>query len=310
MSRRALITGAAGFVGQRLAARLREADWEVLCADYSSGGDLVCDITRPEEVRRMLEDAGRLDQVFHLAAQTFVPSAIHDPTRTFSVNLNGTVHLLHALRDLGSKAKALVVSSGEIYGPPQHLPVDESHPVNPQNPYAISKCAADQFAQYFANASDAPVSVVRPFNHSGPGQAEHFVLSTFARQVAEIEAGQAEPVVHVGNLDAERDFSHVDDVIDAYVLLADHANPGESYNVCSEAPRRVGDALEYLISRAELDIKIEQDPERMRPVDVPVVAGSAQRLKAATGWRPQRTFEQLLDELLDHWRARGEAAQA
>ena len=310
MSRRALITGAAGFVGQRLAARLRNDGWEVVCTDYSSGTGIICDVTQPDDIRRMLEEAGPIDQVFHLAAQTFVPSAIHQPARTFDVNLNGTVHLLHALGDSGSKARTLVVSSGEIYGPPLRLPVDESHPVNPQNPYAISKCAADQFARFFASATGMPISVVRPFNHSGAGQAEHFVLSTFARQVAEIEAGRAEPVVLVGNLAAERDFSHVDDVVDAYALLAEHGNPGEAYNVCSESPRRVGDALDYLIAQSDRDIEVRQDPARMRPVDVPVVTGSAQRLSGVTGWKPQRTFEQLLDELLEHWREHWKAVEA
>jgi len=304
MNRRALVTGGAGFVGRRLCAQLRGIGWEVACADRGEDCDHAFNIVEPGQVDALLEAAGPLTHVFHLAAMTFVPDSIRHPAAAFDVNLNGTVNLLHALHAHGSEARVLFVSSGEVYGPPKYLPQDEDHPLEPANPYAISKCAADHYCRYYAKSTGMPIIVARPYNHTGPGQSPSFVLPSFARQAAAIEAGQAEPVIHVGNLDARRDFSHVDDVLAAYVLLAEQGAPGEAYNVCSDKARRVGDALDYLVARIGGGARIEPDPARMRPVDVPEVAGSHAKLAAATGWQPAHTFESILDELLDYWRAR------
>jgi GDP-4-dehydro-6-deoxy-D-mannose reductase len=218
------------------------------------------------------------------------------------VNIKGTINLVTAVQDHNPKARFISVGSAEVYGPPMYLPIDEKHPLNPVNPYAISKAAADHYCAYISKATGMDIIRMRPFNHSGPGQADQFVLSSFARQIAEIEAGHAEPVLRVGNLDAARDFMHVNDVIRAYELAALHGKGGEAYNVCSGNAQNIKDALDILLGLSNRKISVEVDPERMRPIDVPMVAGSYAKLKADTGWEPSIPFEEVLSDLLDSWR--------
>lgn len=304
MTRRALITGAEGFVGKALAAHLQQANWQVVRAALSGlPGAVACDVTRPEQVRAALRQAGAVTHVFHLAAIAFLPDASQDPIGAFRVNCEGVVHLVEALRELAPEARLIYVGSADAYGPPQALPVREEHPLQPNNPYGISKAAADHYCAYCVRAFDLDIVRVRPFNHSGPGQDPRFVLPAFARQIAEIEAELAPPRVRVGNLDAKRDFLHVNDVVRAYDLIALRGETGAAYNLCSGKARSIAGALDGLCARAEVPIAIEPDPARMRPVDVPEVYGSHERLTRDTGWTPQSPFEQLLDDLLRHWRA-------
>lgn len=307
MSGRALVTGAGGFVGRVLCRYLERQGWDVLGAVMSdrdtSKNSTVCDITRPDEVERLFEWARDITHVFHLAAITFVPDAQRDPLHAMKVNVEGTVHLLQALEANAAHACFVYIGSSEVYGPPVRLPIDETHPLNPVNPYSISKAAADHFCAYFQRSTDVDVVRLRPFNHSGPGQSAEFVLSSFARQVARIEAGLDAPVLRVGNLEAARDFSHVNDVVRAYELAALEGVPGEAYNVCSGESHRIHDAVDILLRHASVDIEVEVDPARLRPVDVPETYGSYAKLANATGWRPQIDFETLVTELLTYWRS-------
>ena len=197
-----------------------------------------------------------------------------------------------------------------MYGPPTELPIREEHPLNPQNPYAISKAAADSYCAYYHKSTGYAVVRMRPFNHSGPGQSDQFVLSSFARQIARAEAGLSEPIVRVGNLDARRDFLHVDDVVRAYELAALEGIPGEAYNIASGKAVSIRDALQMLLGMATTELAVEPASERLRPVEVPEISGSAEKLESATGWQPQKTVETLLADVLDYWRARkGSPAQ-
>lgn len=302
MNRRALITGAAGFVGHYLKVCLLDRGWDVVTSDMRAS-DVLCDFSKPDDVLRLMAEAGDVSHVFHLAARTFVPDAMRNPWPTFEVNLNGTMLLEQALRTRQPKARLLFISSGEVYGPPLELPMTEDHPLNPGNPYAISKTAADHYCAYGFKAHGADILRIRPFNHSGAGQADNFVLSSFARQVAEAEAGLRDPVLKVGNLDAARDFSHVRDVVRAYEALAREGEAGEAYNVCSGTSVVVRDALDFLIAESNVAVTVELDPARVRPVDVPEVRGSHAKLTQRTGWTPEIPIEQTLRELLEHWRA-------
>lgn len=310
MTQRALITGASGFVGPILRAHLAASGWETVCCGQAGEGGLIgCDITDRAQIDALLDGAGDLTHVFHLAAMTFVPAAHRDPSGAMAVNLLGTVHLTNALRERGRAVRFLNIGSAEAYGPPHSLPVTEEHPLNPGNPYAISKAAADHYCAYLSKTNALDVVRVRPFNHSGPGQADHFVLSSFARQIAEIEAGLRPAEMHVGNLQPARDFLHVDDVVRAYAALALKGRAGTAYNVCSGTARRIEEVLDILISLSTVRPVVIPDPARMRPVDVPTMYGSYARLEQDTGWKPTHTLEALLASLLDHWRAQLTAAK-
>jgi GDP-4-dehydro-6-deoxy-D-mannose reductase len=182
------------------------------------------------------------------------------------------------------------------------LPVDEAHPLQPLDPYGISKAAADQYCAFMYAAAGLDVVRLRPFNHSGPGQPPEYALPAFARQIVQAERGETEPVVRVGNLDARRDFLHVGDVVRAYECAALQGRAGEVYNVCSGSAFALHEALDRLIALAKCEVRVETDPERLRPTDVPEIRGSHERLTADTGWRPEISFDALLEDLLRWWR--------
>jgi GDP-4-dehydro-6-deoxy-D-mannose reductase len=306
MRRRILVTGAAGFVGRKLCAHLAQGGYQVLATDHASSTDFAtyrgCDFSRPDDIADMMEWAGDVDGIFHLAAITFVPDAAADPDGVMRVNLEGTQYLVQAMRRSSPASRLIFVSSSEIYGAPQSLPVDETHPLNPNNPYAISKAAADDYCRHACETWGLDIVRMRPFNHSGPGQSDKFVLSSFARQVAEIEAGRGEPIMRVGNLDVARDFSHVDDIVRAYGLALEKGVSGAAYNLCSGQAHSVREALDYLIAQIDVDAAVEPDPARMRTVDIPEVRGSYAAFHADTGWEPEISFAQLLNDLLAYWR--------
>ncbi|HPO12619.1 MAG TPA: GDP-mannose 4,6-dehydratase [Candidatus Hydrogenedentes bacterium] len=303
MTRRALITGGAGFAGRVLHDYLTRQGWEtVRCDCMASPGVLSCDITDANQVDAVFQQAGGITHVFHLAAIAFVPTANRDPAAAMNVNLIGAIRIAEAMRQHAPAARLLSIASAEVYGRPISLPITETHPLNPVNPYAISKAAADFYCAYLHEGHKVDVVRVRPFNHAGPGQSDQFVLSSFARQIAEIEAGQRTPVVKVGNLRAARDFLHVNDVVRAYELIALRGHSGEAYNICSGAARTIQDALNLLIQMSPKSIVVEEDPERFRPVDVPEVTGSHAKLTEHTGWTPQIPFEEILSDILNAWR--------
>jgi GDP-4-dehydro-6-deoxy-D-mannose reductase len=308
MNRRALITGSEGFAGRVLARRLRGNGWEVVGSDVNVAEEsealIRCDVSVGKEVSALFERAGEVTHVFHLAGMAYVPDAIADPEGAININMMGTMYVLSSGHRTRPRARYVVVSSSDIYGPAKTLPIDESARPFPSNHYAHSKMSAEKLCEEFGSNRGMEILRARPFNHSGPGQNERFVLSSFARQVAEIEAGLKQPVVRVGNLAAARDFSHVEDVARAYELLAIKGRPGEAYNICSGESHTIQEALEHLLALSNVPIRWEVDPERWRPETVHEVRGSRAKLTHDTGWAPERSFDAMLADILDDWRAR------
>jgi GDP-4-dehydro-6-deoxy-D-mannose reductase len=312
---RAFITGVGGFAGSHLSDYLLEqTDWQVTgCVlpgwDCSHLDDRVTclelDLRDRMAVRATLDQVAP-DVIFHLAAQAFVPVSWQDPWDTLENNIRAETNILDGLVKLGAKPRVMVVGSNEEYGlvRPQDLPLREDSPLRTNSPYAVSKVAQDLLGLSYFLSYTLPVMRVRPFNHIGPRQSEGFVAPAFAKQIALIEAGRQEPVIQVGNLSAQRDFSDVRDVVRAYHLVVTKGQPGEVYNIGSGQPRTVHSLLETMLSLSAAQIRVEFDPERMRPSDTPVVYCDAKKLRDATGWTPSISFEQTLRDVLDDWRAR------
>lgn len=299
---RILITGASGFVGKILTRRLQDAGHHVLPLTSAT-----CDINDAGAVEEAIAQA-RPTHVVHLAAITNVPQSFKNPLLTWQTNVLGSVNVLQALRNKAPQAFVLFVSSSEVYGASfkQGIALDEQSPCQPQNPYAASKLAAETaFHEYFRQGQ--PGVIVRPFNHIGAQQSPDFVTASFARQIALIEAGQQAPQLKVGNLEACRDFLDVNDVCDAYErLLGLSARSGDyprCYNICSGQPRRIRDILDELLSMSNVAIEVIQDPERMRPSDVPTATGNTRAMRDTTGWQPATPLRETLEGLLAYWRA-------
>lgn len=300
---RALVTGAGGFVGRFLCARLRADGVEVFAAGgpHDVETDVSIDVLDVDSLHAAF-DLSQPDVVFHLAAQAFVPRAIEAPQETYAINAMGTANVLAALRAHRDRTKRdvrlLFVSSAEVYGaqPPERMPLDERCAPNPSNPYAASKAAAEALVLGEAHAYGVDAIITRAFNHIGPGQNERFVVPAFAAQLTHIAAG-AQPVLLVGNLEPRRDFLDVRDVVDAYAALAKSGRSGEIYNVCSGSAISIREMLGELIRIAGVPVEVREDPARMRPVDVPLLYGSNEKLRAATGWSPQIPLRRTLQDV-------------
>ncbi|HEV7847424.1 MAG TPA: GDP-mannose 4,6-dehydratase, partial [Thermoleophilaceae bacterium] len=284
----AFVTGGAGFAGRFLVAELGER------AVAPARSEL--DLLDAGAVRSALGGAGPA-RVFHLAAHASVGLSWKDPETVLRENVTMTLNLLEAVRLEAPEAIVVLASSGEIYGPPERLPVDESAPLRPQNPYAVSKAACDLLAGQYADAHGLRVIRARAFNQAGPGQSDEYVVGTIARQVAEAElAGADEAVVITGNPDAARDFLDVRDAARAYVAAAEA--PAGAYNVCSGTAITVREVVELAGRVASVGVRHEIDPERVRPHDVPEVRGSAERLASASGWAPEITLERTVADAI------------
>jgi GDP-4-dehydro-6-deoxy-D-mannose reductase len=290
---RVVVTGAGGFLGRHLVRELASRGAETVAVDRAEAD--VCDAAAVAD----LVARARPDAVVHLAAQSRVAHSFADPGETFRVNVLGTVAVLEAVRRHAPRARILVASSAEVYGAvgADALPVAESAPLAPVNPYGASKVAAEAAALQFHRAHGLDVAILRAFNAVGPGQATDFALPGFAAQLAAIARGAAEPVLRVGNLDAERDLTDVRDVARAYALALERGESGGVYNVCSGTAVPIRRALEALVAASGLEVRVEVDPSRLRPVDVPCVYGSPRRLAAATGWRPEVPLERTIADL-------------
>lgn len=312
---RALVTGAAGFAGGHLVEALVAAGHETWAADVAALAEgsappgaaarrRTLDVTDAEACRALVAEAAP-DWVFHLAGIAHVREAEAAPGRALAVNFGGSRHVLEACLSAAPRSRVLLVSSGEVYGsvPTGRLPVTEDEPLRPGTLYAVSKAAAEMAAHHAAARGLAMV-VLRPFNHIGPGQADTFVASAFARQIACVEAGLQEPVLRVGNLEAVRDLTDVRDTVRGYVRAAEAGRPGAVYNVTSGRPVRMRELLDTLVSLCRRPVAVEQDPARMRPVDVPVFHGSGERLARDTGFRAGLDLRRTLGDVLDYWRAR------
>jgi len=311
---KALITGAGGFVGGHLCRYLlAHTDWELMGTVYPQPVETQpqeprlrlqhSDLREPEGVQALLEEV-KPDHVFHLAAQSIPAASFDNPWDTLETNIRSQLNILHSMRILGLHARVLVVGSNEEYGYPQKgdLPFTEESPLRPASPYAVSKVTQDLMGLQFHQAYKLDVVRLRPFNHTGPGQSPRFVVPAFASQIARIEANLQEPVLKVGNMAAARDFSDVRDIVHGYHLAATKGKPGDVYNLASGQPHKVSALLDTLLSFTDVHIRVETDPDRYRPVDVPVVYGSAEKFYQLTGWMPEIPFEQTLEDTLDYWR--------
>jgi GDP-4-dehydro-6-deoxy-D-mannose reductase len=248
--------------------------------------------------------------VHHLAARAHVGESWREPEAYLHDNTAMTLHLLDAVREEAPSAVVVVAGSSELYGPPVQLPVDESAPLRPQNPYAVSKAGADLLAGFFADAHGLRIIRARAFNHAGPGQEPIYAIASFARQVAAgLVAGQERVRVLTGNPDARRDYTDVRDVVRAYRVLADHAEPG-AYNVCSGRPASAAELLEALGRVTGVEIEHVVDPSLRRANEVMEVRGSAARLHAGTGWEPEIPLEQTLSDTVEWWATEIRAGRA
>lgn len=299
---RALVTGASGFVGQHLVERLTAEGHEVVAAagPHDADAGIPIDLTDIDTLRAAF-DISQPDVVFHLAAQAFVPRAIEAPQETYETNVMGTANLLQAMREFTQRehnARLVFVSSAEVYGsqPQSVMPLTESCAPNPVNPYAASKAAGEALVLGEARSFGVDAIITRAFNHIGPGQNERFAVPSFATQLAAIANG-SEPVMHVGNLEAKRDFLDVRDVVAAYAALAERGEGAEIYNVCSGTAASMREILAELIRIAHVAVEVREDPSRMRPADVPLIYGDNTKLREHTGWAPQIPLRRTLQDV-------------
>ena len=261
------------------------------------------DILAPEAIERLLEEQ-RPDYIFHLAAQSSVAVSWKNPGLTVDVNVKGSLNVLDAVRKLDYKPRVLLIGSGEEYGHVREneVPVQEDNVLRPGNIYAATKACQNMIGAIYAQAYGMDVMMVRAFNHVGPNQSPIFVVADFCKQTAEIEAGLKEPVIKVGNLSARRDFSDVRDVVRAYVELMEKGKAGETYNVGSGNAVEIRKILDMILCRSKKEIRVEVEPSRMRPVDVPVIEADISKLKACTGWKQKITLEETIQDTLEYWR--------
>ena len=314
-----LITGVTGFAGSHLVDhilaehpeceisgivrwRSRTENIEHLRGRFN---EVECDLRDASSVRTVVENV-RPDRIFHLAAQSFVPTSFTAPMESLETNVLGQLHLFEAVRRVKLTPRIQIACSSEEYGfvYENEVPITESNPFRPLSPYAVSKVSQDLLGYQYHQSYGLDVVRTRGFNHTGPRRGPVFVCSDFSKQIAEIEAGNREPVMHVGNLEAKRDFTDVRDMVRAYWLALEHCEGGEAYNLASGRTWAIQEVLDMLLSMSSVEIEVREDPARMRPSDVPLLLGDASRFREATGWSPEIPFETTLRDLLTYWRER------
>lgn len=315
---RVLITGITGFAGSHLAEfTLRQPGVEVY-GTYRNRSRLEnvlhllprvtlveCDLRDPFAVAGAIREVSP-DRVFHLAAQSFVPTSWLAPKETMVTNVIAQLNLHEAIRRHRPEARMQIACSSEEYGlvHPSEVPITEDNPLRPLSPYGVSKVAQDLLGyQYHASYGLFTVRT-RAFNHTGPRRGEIFATSSFTKQVAEIEAGLRPPVLRCGNLDSRRDFTDVRDMVRAYWLALESGEPGDVYVVASGVSHSIRGVLDLVLGMAKAEITVELDPARLRPSDVPLLEGDAGKFRARTGWAPEIPFEKTMADLLDYWRER------
>lgn len=309
--KKALIIGAAGFVGNYLIDQIQKnCIWSIVVTKmrhenvFWDGVEIRdLDILNYTEIQELLQDV-RPDCIFHLAAQSSVALSWKNPGLTVDVNIKGSLNVLDAVRELDYRPQILLIGSGEEYGhvKADEVPIGEENTLRPGNLYAATKACQNMIGRIYAKAYDLPVVMVRAFNHIGPNQTPQFVVPDFCRQIAEIEQGKREPIIHVGNLAARRDFTDVRDVVEAYILLIEKGEPGEVYNVGSGTAYSIREILEKIIQLSAVPVEIVVDYDKLRPLDVPVIEADIRKLKDCTGWNPQISLEATLQETLQYWR--------
>jgi GDP-4-dehydro-6-deoxy-D-mannose reductase len=319
---RVLITGATGFAGRHLVSLCSAYGHSEMtgigrrsATDADPPAELTAyhavDLSEPGQANRVV-DGTSPELVFHLAAEASVANSWGDPANVINYNISSTLNLLEAVRTRAPGASVLVACSGEEYGGPEQLPVTEEHPLRPKNPYAVSKASIDLAAGFYADAYGLRIVRTRAFNHAGPGQFDNYVVSNFARQIVEGEAsGGGDGFVEVvtGNPDIRRDFTDVRDVVRAYWLCLERAEPGP-YNVCSSRSVAIAEILAGLARHTQLEVRTRTDPKHFRKNEVMDIRGSHDKLTRATGWEPKILLDQTLHDMLDWWRARTGAGVA
>lgn len=305
----ALVIGAGGFVGNYLIQELYSRNFSVgaTILPRESVRSKNCevftlDILNESEIKNLLR-THQPKYIYHLAAQSSVAVSWKNPHLTIDVNIKGVLNLLEAVRSIPEYyPRILLVGSGEEYGAvkPEICPVSEESPIQPANPYAVSKACQNMLGTMYAKSYGMGIVMARAFNHIGVGQSPTFVASDFALQIAEIEAGFRSPVIQVGNLSAKRDFSDVRDIVRAYVLLMEKGCAGETYNVGSGHAVSIQELLDTLLNLSTVSIAVEQNPDRMRPSDVPVIEADTSKLRKDTGWTPEYSLEETLYTMLMH----------
>jgi GDP-4-dehydro-6-deoxy-D-mannose reductase len=312
-----LITGITGFAGSHLAEYILTEHPSVKVSGFvrwRSRMDNVKDILGKIDLHEAdLKDMVSLkkalavirpDKVFHLAAQSFVPTSWKLPAETFAINALGQINIFETLLDLKLNPKFQIAGSSEEYGMvhPHEVPMKETNCLRPLSPYAVSKVAQDLLGYQYHQSYGLRTVRTRGFNHTGPRRGDVFVTSNFAKQVAEIEKGLKPPVIHVGNLEAKRDFTDVRDMVRAYWLATEKCEDGDVYNIGSGKTYVMQDMLDMLLGMSKVKVKVEVDPARLRPSDVPILLADASKFVNQTGWQPRIPFEQTLMDLLNYWR--------
>jgi GDP-D-mannose dehydratase len=310
-----LITGVNGFVGKNLVKAILpyyNTSKVNLYGTYFGLDDfkmdpynitlLPMDITDSDRIHKIVEST-KPDYVFHLAAQSSVALSWEMPQLTFNINVNGTINLLNAIKNINNKCRILVIGTSDEYGSVKKNPVTENEPVNPENPYAISKMCQERICQLYVNAYNMSIVMTRSFSHIGPLQEPNFVVADWAKQVSEIEKGTREPVISVGNINIKREFTDVRDVIKAYLLLIEKGIPGEVYNVGSGKLYKLQNILEALLFFCNKEIKVQVDQQKIRPVESEPAQCNYDKLFNLCGWKPEFDIDQSLQEIMSYWRS-------
>ncbi len=311
-----LITGVTGFVGSHMVEYLLGKEdvkihglrrWRSRLDNINHLIDNIvleeCDIRDATSVYNMIKRV-KPDRIFHLAAQSFVPTSWHAPEETISTNMIGNLNIYEAVRNLEINPLIQVACSSEEYGMvyPAEVPIKETNPLRPLSPYGVSKVGQDMLSYQYYMSYKLNVVRTRGFNHTGPRRGEVFVCSNFAKQIVDIEKGKKTPIIKVGNLEAKRDFTDVRDMVNAYWLALEKGLPGEAYNICSGKAYSIREILDLLLSMSKTRITVEEDPARLRPSDVPILLGDNSKFRKQTGWEPTIPFEKTLRDILDYWR--------
>jgi GDP-4-dehydro-6-deoxy-D-mannose reductase len=316
---RVLITGITGFAGSHLAEYIltNHADavvfgtvrWRSRMDNIAQIQDKVrlieADLKDMVSLRAALAES-KPDRIFHLAAQSFVPTSWTCPSETFATNAIGEINLFEAVRALDLKPRIQVAGSSEEYGQvfSDEIPMKETNPLRPLSPYAVSKVAQDLLAFQYYKSYGLRTVRTRGFNHTGPRRGDVFVTSSFAKQIAEIEKKKRPPIIYVGNLEAKRDFTDVRDMVRAYWLALEKGVEGEVYNIGRGQAFSMQEVLDLLMSLSRAKMEVKVDPARLRPSDVPVLLSDSTKFVSLTGWRPMIPFKQTIVDLLNYWRER------
>lgn len=315
---KALVTGATGFSGSHLVDHLLELGLDVyITVRHRSKTENIehfrhkitminADIRDGYSLQKVMRDI-KPYYMFHLAGQSFVGESWNSPLETLSTNILGCANILEAVKMLENDCRVHIAGSSEEYGYvlPDEMPITETNPLRPMSPYGVSKVAQDLLGQQYYKSYRIPIIITRGFNHTGPRRGYIFASTNFARQLVQIEKGIREPIMYVGNLETQRDYTDARDMAHAYWLAITKGEPGEVYNVCSEKCIRIGDMLQIIMEICHTtDVEIRTDENLLRPSDVPILLGSCAKFRAQTGWAPLYSFRETLESLVNYWRDR------